>query len=145
MWYITISNLRTQITVLKVYRRLSIAGIMLLKRKKDTFRNIITIYSGLIIYLLYSYTAKDIDYRIASCFIFISCCLLIYENIVNYRIKKGYYGNNERESREIIAFILENYTKIDFTDGGKKKSIFSDDDLEKVIGHEWVHQVVKAK
>ena len=39
---------------------------------------------------------------------------------------------------------MKHYTKIDFTDGGKKKPVFSEEDLEKVIGHEWASQVVNV-
>jgi hypothetical protein len=144
MWYITIVNLSKQKIILKVYKNLSIVGIMLKKRKKDVYRNIIIIYSGLIIYLLYSHITEEINYGISSSFILISCLLMLYENILNYRIKKGYYGNNEREAREIISFILDNYIEIDFKDGGKRKNIFSIDDLEKVIDHEWIPQATKV-
>lgn len=51
---------------------------------------------------------------------------------LDYRILKGWYGNNEREAREIIEFIVRESSNIDFRDGGKLKRILSDDDLEEI-------------
>ena len=85
MWYITIVNLSKQKVVLKLYRRLSIVGIMIKKRQKDVYRNVIIIYSGLIIYSLYSYIIKEIDYGIASSFVLVSCLLMLHENMVSRR------------------------------------------------------------
>ena len=58
--------------------------------------------------------------------------LSVYKFIVDFRVKNGFYGNNEREAREIIQFILEESQNIDFNDNGKLKKIISDDDVKKV-------------
>jgi hypothetical protein len=49
-----------------------------------------------------------------------------------YRVAKGQFGNNEREAREIIDFIIKESDNIDFTDGGKLKQILSESDLEEI-------------
>jgi uncharacterized membrane protein YeaQ/YmgE (transglycosylase-associated protein family) len=49
-----------------------------------------------------------------------------------YRVTKGMYGNNEREAREIIDFIIKESENIDFTDGGKLKKILTESDLEEI-------------
>lgn len=51
---------------------------------------------------------------------------------LEYRIVKGWYGNNEREAREIIEFIIKESSNIDFRDGGKLKKILSEEDLEEI-------------
>jgi hypothetical protein len=50
----------------------------------------------------------------------------------NIRILYGWYGNNEREAREIIGFILSESSNIDFRDGGKLKKILTDEDIEEI-------------
>ena len=59
---------------------------------------------------------------------------LLYLNtfLVNFRIKKGFYGGNEFEAREIINFIEENSEKIDFGDGDSPKQLFNEEDLKEI-------------
>ncbi|MGK7887049.1 MAG: hypothetical protein AB4057_20775 [Crocosphaera sp.] len=59
---------------------------------------------------------------------------LLYLNtfLVNFRIKKGFYGGNEFEAREIINFIEENSETIDFTDGNSPKKLFNEEDLKQI-------------
>lgn len=56
----------------------------------------------------------------------------IQTSLFNYRVRKGFYGRNEYESREIIDFIVDNYKKVDFSDPGGPKKIISEEDLEKI-------------
>ncbi len=59
---------------------------------------------------------------------------LLYLNtlLVNFRIKKGFYGGNEFEAREIINFIEENSDTIDFSDGDSPKKLFNEEDLKEI-------------
>ncbi|MDJ0509844.1 MAG: hypothetical protein QNJ64_11395 [Crocosphaera sp.] len=59
---------------------------------------------------------------------------LLYLNtfLVNFRIKKGFYGGNEFEAREIINFIEENSETIDFSDGNTPKKLFNEEDLKEI-------------
>ncbi|MDJ0578823.1 hypothetical protein [Crocosphaera sp.] len=59
---------------------------------------------------------------------------LLYLNtlLVNFRIKKGFYGGNEFEAREMINFIEENSENIDFTDGNSPKKLFNEEDLKEI-------------
>jgi hypothetical protein len=46
------------------------------------------------------------------------------QKLVNYRIRKGWYGKNEFEAKEIINFILSHSNKDSFNDsGGLKRTI----------------------
>lgn len=42
------------------------------------------------------------------------------ELLVAYRIQKGLFGTNRTEARDLINFIVENSSDIDFTDSGGK-------------------------
>lgn len=67
---------------------------------------------------------------IVAPFIFL-VALLCNGLITKYRIRKGYYLNNERETRELIKFIKDNADDIDFTSGSRK--ILSPEDLEDIV------------
>ena len=56
----------------------------------------------------------------------------IRQQVLDYRVLNRFYGNNEREARDIIEFIVKESSNIDFSDGGKPKKIMSDDDLEEI-------------
>lgn len=51
--------------------------------------------------------------------------------ITRYRIKKGYYLDNESDARELVNFIRDNADDIDFT--GNNKKIISERDLEDIV------------
>ncbi len=48
-----------------------------------------------------------------SCFIAI---VLTKEQLIKYRIKKGLFGTNRTEARELLDFIIKNSDNLDFTD-----------------------------
>lgn len=65
--------------------------------------------------------------------LFIVIIILLLGNLAfQYRIRQHWYGNNEREAREIIEFIIKESSNIDFRDGGKLKKILSDEDVEEI-------------
>ncbi|MCO7519198.1 MULTISPECIES: hypothetical protein [unclassified Pseudomonas] len=49
--------------------------------------------------------------------------ILLDHKIIEYRIRKGWYGRNEFETREIIHFALSHANKDDFNDQGGLKKI----------------------
>ncbi|MCI5142119.1 MAG: hypothetical protein D3909_10455, partial [Candidatus Electrothrix sp. ATG1] len=60
-------------------------------------------------------------------FLFLSVCLALLhlnQKIIEYRVRKGLYGKNEYEAREMIAYILSYSDKSDFSDGDKLKELF---------------------
>ncbi len=63
--------------------------------------------------------------------------LLSAKLALEHRIVKGWYGNNEREAREIIEFIIKESSNIDFKDGGELKKILNDEDLEEIRSLVW--------
>jgi hypothetical protein len=46
--------------------------------------------------------------------------ILLKELVIEYRIRHGFFGTSQSEAREMIRFLIENSTDIDFTDSGGK-------------------------
>lgn len=49
--------------------------------------------------------------------------LTVNQKILEYRINKGYFGNNASEAKEFISFISAHSDKSDFNDGDKMKKL----------------------
>jgi hypothetical protein len=65
-------------------------------------------------------------------FILISLFFLgiqVDQKLIEYRIKNGWYGNNEFETREIINFIISHANKDDFNDSGGLKKVIPEPEL----------------
>lgn len=128
------------------YPRLSVAGIMLIKREEESFKSIKYIMSALVIYLLwaslleylmdhpithlFSQTTNNTVLMILSLGVLL---IIIKDKVISYRLRNGLFGKNESEAREIIHFILENRNDIDFTDGGNSKRIIDESDIKNII------------
>lgn len=114
------------------YPGLSIVGVFL-DRSQSTHvvsQNIASLALGL--YLTVSFlTPLPIRWDAVIISAVFLAMLLLDSFITRFRIRKGYYLNNEEETRELIKFIRDNADDIDFTDGNKK--IFSKEDLEEVV------------
>lgn len=46
------------------------------------------------------------------------------QKILEFRIRKGFYGKNEYEAREMVSFLLNHSDKTDFTNGDDLKKLF---------------------
>lgn len=113
------------------YPRLSVVRIMQRRKGLETIWNVIILFLALLTYILSSYYFKlTISYGLIVISFLVMLLLAIYNSSFDFRIGKGFYGNNEREAREIIMFILKESDNIDFTDNGKLKKIISDTDLD---------------
>ena len=60
--------------------------------------------------------------------------------LLNYRIRRGYYGQNKEEAREIIDFITSEAEKQDFTGGGNIRKIFPELENEEQLEEIWIRQ-----
>jgi hypothetical protein len=79
----------------------------------------------LIIYFLVCYgSSNQISIGALSIPLFFLLARLTNQYILTYRIRHGYYGTTEYESREIINLILKHSNKSDFTDGNGLKELF---------------------
>ncbi|HEY0602148.1 MAG TPA: hypothetical protein VGD58_04510, partial [Herpetosiphonaceae bacterium] len=108
----------------KTYPSVSIINIMLQRKEKSSE----LIEASL---LLSALGLLFVSARQAGLIVLLVLILFIIRiNIIKFRIRKGYYGTNEYEAREIIQFILDNSQSIDFTDDGTPKRIVTPEDLE---------------
>lgn len=115
------------------YPKLSIIRIMETRKASEISKNTSMIMLSILGYiLLFRYLKVEIS--IEAIYIgFVTVILLgVHKFLFDYRVKSGYYGNNEREAREIIQFILQESEHIDFTDNGKLKKIVSDEELGEI-------------
>jgi hypothetical protein len=122
------------IEIKEKYPNLSIVGIMSLKRKKRNFLAITFLVLALMIYCLlpylFGYSINNMAVMIMSAGILL---VTLKEQIVSYRVKKGIFGQNESEAREIIRFILNNSDNIDFADGRKSEKLISESEIKTLI------------
>ncbi len=101
----------------------TIVGMMIKERATAANKSHLLLLGTLVVYLIISSTSL-INFNWLAV-IFPSVLLLALhadQYLVAYRIRKGWYGRNEYEAREIIDFILSHAEKDDFNDeGGLKK------------------------
>lgn len=115
------------------YPSLSIVGIILDRKQRSSSRSITALsiaFFGLFIYDLY--TPNIVNFITLVFILALLVLRVIHIFMFEYRIRKGYYGRNEYEAREIIQFILDHSSDIDFTDSGKPKQIITEQDLEQI-------------
>ena len=128
------NNLKNKNFQLSKYPKLSIVGIF--ANKLET-KNIYTAYVLLITTAAYSILGilwEKFELNIYFMLGGLIYASLLYLNtfLVKFRIKKGFYGGNEFEAREIINFIEENSENIDFGDGDSPKKLFNEEDLKEM-------------
>jgi hypothetical protein len=77
--------------------------------------------------LLYVAVSRQFEYEMQpGIFIivgFLLVALYINQKALTYRIRKGVYGTNAYEARELIAYIISNSDKEDFFDGDDPKRL----------------------
>ena len=113
-------------------------------------RQISSAYVALILALiLYPLTSLLLIFEIKSIVIaFIALLfilLFINQKSLEYRIKKGLYGSNEYEAREILSFIINHSDKSNFTDGSGLREIMPAAEPDNVYGIEVIEGVRGAE
>jgi|GEM_PF-3340944 len=116
----------------------TIVGMMLSEKLKNSVRIQLVLLSALASNALLAYV-NDVDMSIFVIFVVIIgfAALYIDHKLIEYRVRRGWYGKNEFESREIIRFILAHADKNDFNDQGGLKKVIptpSLDDLSELDG-----------
>ncbi|WP_417915461.1 hypothetical protein [Candidatus Electronema sp. JM] len=91
-----------------------------MKNKLYTTEKFILIIAG---YFFFSYFFIPISISVLASLFYSSIFLLIFlsilitkELLIEYRIKRGLFGTNRTEARELIDFIIKNSDNLDFTD-----------------------------
>jgi len=102
-------------------------------KKQNTQLSIIT---GLSLAALGALTAGkyvfDLPIRLEAIWLMIAAIAVLYTRkmIIEYRILKGFYGNNRYEARELIEFIEQNSEDWNLPGGGSSKKAFPEGVLE---------------
>lgn len=136
---------RTAQKTKKEYPKLSIVAIIAYRRSIQLIRSNVILLILMITYMTTVHFREEFHSPIVSLMLLLFFITVnIREWIFHYRLGKGIYGSTERESREIIQFMLNNSETIDFTDKGTPKKIMSKEDLEeiKLAINEVLHPVV---
>jgi hypothetical protein len=111
------------------YPKLSIVGIVTQNGKEaETLAALLLIIFGA--WLDQLSPAVPFAARLLLCFM--GLAILARGWLVQYRVRKGFYGRTEAEAREILQFVLDHTKDTDFTDGGKPKKVISPQDLEEI-------------
>lgn len=110
----------------------TIVGIMLGEKLKKSSKAQLLLVTALLANIIFTYFLS-LPYN-GIVFLLVGIGLLAIHadhKLIEYRIRNGWYGKNEFESREIIEFILSHANKDDFNDSGGLKKIIPTPELSK--------------
>jgi hypothetical protein len=95
-------------------KRLSIEYIhfLIAKSKKNKSIILISICILFVVNFIYQIVLLHAIFILSFLLLFISA----KEKLIEYRIRKGLFGTNRTEARELIDFIIKNSDNLDFTD-----------------------------
>jgi hypothetical protein len=109
----------------------TIVGMMLGEKVKKASKAQISLIACLLLhFILVLFSVVNFS---SFLFVVISVGILfihIDQKLVDYRIRKGWYGKNEFEAKEIINFVLSHSNKDDFNDSGGLKRIIPLPEIE---------------
>ncbi len=121
----------------------TIVGIMVGKRISRDAKAYALLAGSLMLYIILS-VSSVIEFNIIeiSFFPLLIGALALNQKMLEIRIKKGMYGTNPYEVKEIIQFIEEHSDKSDFIDGKKIKKLIQDPEVDEngVVVWEGVYQ-----
>lgn len=123
--------------------RNTIVGIMVGKRISRDSKAYALLAGSLMLYIILS-VSSVIEFKLIdiSFFLLLIGALALNQKMLEIRIKKGMYGTNPYEVKEIIQFIEEHSDKSDFIDGKKIKKLIQDpeEDENGVVVWDGVYQ-----
>jgi hypothetical protein len=110
----------------------TIIGFLLNERRKRIFILILSLLASSAVYLLASYLRKrSVEVSVVLLLVFLLLAGILNQYLSEYRLRKGYYGMNESEAREIIRMILEYKNKSDFSGGNGQRKAFPEPERDK--------------
>ncbi|MEL6776500.1 MAG: hypothetical protein AAFO06_04525 [Cyanobacteria bacterium J06597_16] len=118
----------------KQYKRLSVVGVYRNSLDNYIYISNLSLLSTISAYV-FACQFSPVDLRLSVLYILCSIFILfnLYGIVTKYRIIKGLFLSNEFEARELLKFIKDHSSDIDFTDGsGKSKPIIKQSDLEDI-------------
>lgn len=97
-------------------------------KKKNRLTKILLVLCGITLALLNNYYSEWNLLKLSMICIATWGLIVLKETIVEFRIRKGWFGTNKYEAKVLINFLIKNSNDIDFTDGnGKlKRTLFPD-------------------
>ncbi|CAK2367986.1 hypothetical protein [Vibrio sp. 10N.222.55.B11] len=115
----------------------TIVGVMLLeKAKKGTIQQSILILGILAHLFIVWLTDSGINQFVLLFLAVLLLAVFTDQKLMEFRIRKGWYGSNEFETRELIEFITLHSNKDDFNDGNGAKRIIPNPELDLASEHE---------
>lgn len=102
----------------------TIVGLMLEEKANSAYKINLYLFGAIAIQIIGSYFGF-LPFSIVTSLVpaVLLIALHLDQIIVSYRIRKGWYGKNRSEAREIISFILSHANKDDFNDDGGLKEL----------------------
>jgi hypothetical protein len=102
----------------------TIVGILISRKAKQNFVAYLSLFISLITYTIIARLSHlEIRPEVVLLILGLILALFINQKILEYRIRKGLYGTNEYEAREILGFILSHADKSNFSGGQGLKEI----------------------
>lgn len=102
----------------------TIVGLMLQERLKNSTKLYVVLFGCLFLYLILNLVSVvDFSYILFSLFSFMILLTHVDGKLIDRRVRKGWYGKNEFEAREIIDFIISHSSTDDFNDSGGLKRV----------------------
>ncbi|HAT2715243.1 TPA: hypothetical protein ACSP71_003187 [Aeromonas hydrophila] len=115
----------------------TIVGVMLLeKAKKGTIQQSILILAIVAHLFIVWLTGSDISQFVLLFLAVLLLAVFVDQKLIEFRIRKGWYGSNEFETRELIEFITLHSNKDDFNDGNGAKRIIPNPEADLAVAHE---------
>ncbi|CAH8188383.1 hypothetical protein [Vibrio aestuarianus] len=115
----------------------TIVGVMLLeKAKKGTIQQTILILAIVAHLFIVWFTPSDISQFVLLFLAVLLLAVFVDQKLIEFRIRKGWYGSNEFETRELIEFITLHSNKDDFNDGSGAKRIIPNPEADLATEHE---------
>jgi len=110
----------------------TVVGLIVKKKSSLYSRAYIILLCSCAIYYLIDLLFIESVYNVLPLYIvsFAIVCLLLSQNILEFRVKKSFYGYNPHEAKEMISFILSHSKKSDFSDSDGLKNIYSEAEME---------------
>jgi hypothetical protein len=110
---------RSQAVYADTIKRLSVTSLFI----KDRLRDSVLSYTVLAIILIVGLFGDTFSVSGLAFDVFVlayALIILLDGMFLAYRVRRGFYGNNESEARELIAYILRNSDKLDDGDGSRR-------------------------
>jgi hypothetical protein len=113
-------NLLRAAPSLRQRKRISVTAAYLKDRWQRSIASAVIAGSALVVLIYVWTTTNELETWSMALVVLIGACPLLDLWVAKFRFERGFYGSNEGEAREIVAYIIENSEKFDPGDGNLK-------------------------